>query len=111
MNMFTHRQRTALGAALLLAVGACAKDTTGPTSISNPTAALASLKGVDSTFATPAFNSFLAVTGSFSGSVAVAPIGHVQDLLRATAPRLPNRNSGPALGAAFKTLAGVMAST
>ncbi|HKV71736.1 MAG TPA: hypothetical protein VJN62_10835 [Gemmatimonadales bacterium] len=110
--MSTLRTRMTGAAALLLAIAACSKDATGPTTISNPASAMASLNGVDSTFATPAFQSFLAVTGSFNGSPA-APFGHVGALLRATAPRIPGSSgapNGPALGAALRTLAGVMAS-
>lgn len=110
--MLTRRSSLAVAAGLLLAVAACSKDATGPTTISNPASAMASLNGVDSTFATPAFQSFLAVTGTFNGSPA-APFGHVRDLLRATAPRIPGRSGAPdgaALGAALRTLAGVMAS-
>lgn len=109
--MPTLRLRIAGAAALLLAAAACTKDATGPTTISNPTSAIASLNGVDSTFATPAFQSFLAVSGGFNGSLA-APFGHIQDLLKATAPRIPRAGgtNGPALAAALKSLAGDMTS-
>lgn len=108
--MLAIRHRVA-AAALLLAVAACSKDATGPASISDPTAALASLNGVDSTFNTPAFQSFLTVTASLSGAGPVAPFGRAADLLRATAPRLPRSGAGPALGAALRTLAGDLAGT
>lgn len=105
--MPTLRHRIAGIAALLLALAACSKDATGPTTISNPTSAMASLNGVDSTFATPAFQSFLVVTGSFNGAPA-APFGRIGALLKATAPKLPG--DGQALGAALHALAGDLAS-
>ena len=111
--MFTMRYRTLTAAAALLVTAAACSNTgssTGPSTISNPAAATASLNGVDSTFSTPAFQSFLAISGAFSAAP-VAPFGHVQDFLRATAPRTPRPGSGPAQGAALRALAHDLAGT
>ncbi|HEX4561480.1 MAG TPA: hypothetical protein VH113_06575 [Gemmatimonadales bacterium] len=109
--MFTLRQRLAGTAALLLAVAACSKDATAPKPL-DPTAALASLNGVDSTFQTPAVQSFLAVTALFNaGGTPAAPFGQVGALLQATAPRIPGPGAGPEMGAALKVLQHAMTGT
>jgi len=109
--MFTARHRLVGAAALLITAAACSNtgSSTGPNTISNPSAATASLNGVDSTFSTPAFQSFLTVTALLTSSGPTAPYGHVADLLKATAPRTPRPLSGPAMGAALRVLAHDMA--
>ena len=108
--MLSARFRLVAAAALLAAAAACSStgSSTGPTTISNPAAATASLNGVDSTFATPAFQSFLSVTALLSGAGPTAPYGHIVNLLKAT-PRTPRPTSGPATGAVLRVLAHDMA--
>jgi len=105
------RNRIAGAAVLLLAAAACSKDATAPKPL-DPTTALASLNGVDSTFQTPAVQSFLVVTEAFNaGGAPAAPFGHIGALLKATAPRLPGPNSGPEMGAAIQVLKHAMTGT
>lgn len=109
--MFTARHKIAGAALLLLAAAACSKDATAPKPL-DPTAALSSLNGVDSTFQTPAVQSFLTVTEVFNaGGAPAAPFGRVGALLRATAPRLPGSNTGPEMGAAINTLKSALTGT
>src|SRR5690348_11911715 len=103
MIMFPIRKRIAGAAVLLLAAAACSKDATAPKPL-DPTAALASLNGVDSTFQTPAVQSFLVVAEAINAGPPAARFGHIGTLLGATAPRLPSLNSGPEMGAAINVL-------
>lgn len=109
--MLTVDKRIAGAALLLLAAAACSKDATAPKPL-DPTAALNSLNGVDSTFQTPAVRSFLIVTEAFSaGGAPSAPFGRVGVLLKATAPRVPGTAAGPEMGAAIRTLKNAMMGT
>jgi hypothetical protein len=104
--MFSVRQRLLGAAALLLAATACSKNTaTGPTTLSNPTSVTANLNGVDSTFTTAQFQSFIALFGGSSGAGPSAPFSAIRRLVRATAPERTNRQNAAARSLAVKALA------
>lgn len=103
--MFSTRQRLLSAAILLAAFAACKKDATGPASITDPGTVTANLNGVDSTFSTPPFQSFLGFWGlSSGGGGPTAPFAGIRQLVRATAPRAPNRQDAAARALAMRTL-------
>ncbi|HWZ27291.1 MAG TPA: hypothetical protein VNX15_01930 [Gemmatimonadales bacterium] len=110
--MFSSRHRAAGAAALMLVAAAC-KDTvsTGPVQIFNPTGATASLSGVDATFASAPFQSFLSFSGAGAAPAPGSPLAVFATIGQAVAPRLSARADVPAHQAALKDLARVMTSS
>jgi len=108
--MFTARHRALAAAGLLIAAVACNNDnSTGPATLSNPSGLTASLNGVDSTFASAQFESFLALTGNLSVASPAAPFARLRALVRGTAPRGANPSSATAYSRALRVLPRAMA--
>lgn len=105
--MFSSRPRLLSAAILLLTAAACKNDSTSPgsTTLSNPATVTASLNGVDSTFATAQFQSFLGFWGNSTGGGPTAPFAGIRSLIRATVPQLGNRRDAAGRSLAMKALA------
>lgn len=94
MTLSLRRSRRTWPAGLLLLAAACNSGTgPGPTKLADPLATAADIDALDTTFSSPAFQSF--AFASTRTPTATSPLGAVRTLLGAAAPVLAGRPLSP----------------